>query len=280
MGQVVTYFGESDSERLQRLLAIEAEGQGGDDDFAVTGGHETRNLFLDQDSRKQSNDIDDYDDDDDDDTPRKKKKASATDSSSAGAQQHKSQHQSTAATPTPSNPTTASTTTVIGAKAAAASLQAAEDVDDDEGSKQMDDHRLVMDYFKGLLRQWELQLNARPDEVKRTAQGKVETKRQKQCKDYIRPLFKLCKKKNVPPDILHNLKRMIDFAQQGEFVKANDAYIQTAIGNAAWPIGITLVGIHARSAHDHLQVGQVGQCCCCCCCCCSSSSSAASQHMS
>jgi len=48
-------------------------------------------------------------------------------------------------------------------------------------------------------------------------------------------------------------------AAQGEFVKANDAYIVTAIGKAAWPIGITSVGMHARSAHDKMQTGQVGE---------------------
>jgi pre-mRNA-splicing factor 18 len=45
----------------------------------------------------------------------------------------------------------------------------------------------------------------RPDHAKRTAQGKIDTKTQKQCKDYIRPLFKLCKRRDVPGDILVNL---------------------------------------------------------------------------
>merc|ERR1711939_455818 len=100
--------------------------------------------------------------------------------------------------------------------------------------------KLILKYFKRLIKQWEQQLNERDEDVKNTAQGKIETKTQKQCKDYIRPLFKLCKKKTVPPDILFNLKRIRDFCIEGEFVKANDAYIQTAIGNSAWPIGITL----------------------------------------
>lgn len=53
--------------------------------------------------------------------------------------------------------------------------------------------------------------------------------------------------------------RILRACQDGEFVKANDAYILTAIGNAAWPIGITSVGMHARSAHDKMQTGQVGE---------------------
>ena len=102
-----------------------------------------------------------------------------------------------------------------------------------------------------------MELNARPDHVKRTAQGKIDTKTQKQAKDYIRPLFKLCKRRDVPADILTNLVLIMKHCKDGEFVKANDAYILTAIGNAAWPIGVTSVGMHARSAHDKVQTGQV-----------------------
>jgi len=50
---------------------------------------------------------------------------------------------------------------------------------------------------------------------------------------------------------------MMEHMVAGDFVKANDAYILTAIGNAAWPIGVTSVGIHGRSAHDKMQTGQV-----------------------
>ncbi|XP_076769302.1 pre-mRNA-splicing factor 18-like isoform X3 [Arvicanthis niloticus] len=37
-----------------------------------------------------------------------------------------------------------------------------------------------------------------------------------------------------------------------EYVKANDAYLQMAIGNAPWPIGVTMVGIHARSGREKI----------------------------
>lgn len=61
--------------------------------------------------------------------------------------------------------------------------------------KEMPRNKLVRSFFRGLLKEWEMDLNARPDHVKRTVQGKLETKTQKQAKDYMRPLFKLCKHK-------------------------------------------------------------------------------------
>ena len=52
---------------------------------------------------------------------------------------------------------------------------------------------------------WEWDLNARSDDDKRSTRGRMETKQQKQCKDYMKPLFKLCKKDNVPMNIAHGL---------------------------------------------------------------------------
>ena len=47
--------------------------------------------------------------------------------------------------------------------------------------------------------------------------------------------------------------RANDFCEAGEFVKANDAYILIAIGNSAWPIGVTSVGIHTRTARENVE---------------------------
>lgn len=66
---------------------------------------------------------------------------------------------------------------------------------EDKPVKEIPPTKLVRSFFRGLLKQWEMDLNARPDHVKRTVQGKLETKTQKQAKDYMRPLFKLCKQK-------------------------------------------------------------------------------------
>ncbi|KAJ8535279.1 hypothetical protein ON010_g13458 [Phytophthora cinnamomi] len=112
---------------------------------------------------------------------------------------------------------------------------------------------MVYRFFKGMMQRWEKDLAGRPDHVKRTAQGKIAVKTMKQCKDYIRPLFKLCKQRQVPPDILPNLVDIVKFCRQGEFVMANDAYIKLAIGNAAWPIGVTMVGIHERTGREKIN---------------------------
>ena len=50
-----------------------------------------------------------------------------------------------------------------------------------------------------------------------------------------------------------NILKIVDFCQQGDFVKANDAYMDVAIGRAAWPIGVTMVGIHARTGRSKIE---------------------------
>jgi pre-mRNA-splicing factor 18 len=117
--------------------------------------------------------------------------------------------------------------------------------------------KAVYKYFRSLLRQWESDLGTREEREKMSAKGKADFKTHRQCKDHIRPLFKMCKKKTVPPDILEKLFYMVKFCEEGNFRVAHDHYYVAAIGNAAWPIGLTMVGIHERSGREKINTGKV-----------------------
>jgi pre-mRNA-splicing factor 18 len=125
------------------------------------------------------------------------------------------------------------------------------------GDNDNDPHKTIHGFFKVLLHQWEEDLANRPDSVKRTATGKNETKTLKQCKDYIRPLFKLCKNRTLEESIMGSILKIVNCCKEGEFVKANDAYMDVAIGRAAWPIGVTMVGIHQRSGRERINAEKV-----------------------
>lgn len=47
--------------------------------------------------------------------------------------------------------------------------------------------------------------------------------------------------------------------KERNYVDANHAYLSIAIGNAAWPIGVTMVGIHERSAREKIFTNQVAR---------------------
>ena len=42
-------------------------------------------------------------------------------------------------------------------------------------------------------------------------------------------------------------------------LQANDSYLQMAIGNAPWPIGVTMVGIHARTGREKIFAQNVAR---------------------
>ncbi|XP_059581781.1 pre-mRNA-splicing factor 18 isoform X2 [Alligator mississippiensis] len=118
-----------------------------------------------------------------------------------------------------------------------------------------DDHKdmdIITKFLKFLLGVWAKELNAREDYVKRGVQGKLSSATQKQTESYLRPLFRKLRKRTLPADIKESITDIIKFMLQREYVKANDAYLQMAIGNAPWPIGVTMVGIHARTGREKI----------------------------
>ncbi|KAH8072005.1 hypothetical protein JL721_3912 [Aureococcus anophagefferens] len=66
-------------------------------------------------------------------------------------------------------------------------------------AKPPSDFKKIRRWIRRHLKSWEATLvaRARADAAKRAPQGRVETKTYKQCKDYIRPLVKLCKKREL-----------------------------------------------------------------------------------
>ncbi|KAM4037669.1 pre-mRNA-splicing factor 18 isoform 2-T2 [Anomaloglossus baeobatrachus] len=116
-------------------------------------------------------------------------------------------------------------------------------------NKDMDVINKVLKFLLGV---WAKDLNAREDYVKRSVQGKLASATQKQTESYLKPLFRKLRKKNLPADIKESITDIIKYVLQREYVKANDAYLQMAIGNAPWPIGVTMVGIHARTGREKI----------------------------
>jgi pre-mRNA-splicing factor 18 len=54
---------------------------------------------------------------------------------------------------------------------------------------------------------------------------------------------------------------MVQHMRERNYLAANDVYLRLAIGNAPWPIGVTSVGIHERSAREKIShvMNQSGQ---------------------
>lgn len=109
-------------------------------------------------------------------------------------------------------------------------------------------------YFgiKRVLKEWEQSMAERPDAVKRSQQGKLAAAMQLQSAEYLKPLFKSLRKRQLEPDVLQGLAEIVYYMQKREYLKSNDSYLRLSIGNAPWPIGVTMVGIHERSGREKI----------------------------
>ncbi|KAJ1991347.1 hypothetical protein H4R33_001410 [Dimargaris cristalligena] len=118
-------------------------------------------------------------------------------------------------------------------------------------------YTLVYVYLKRLLFEWGDDLAQRPEEIRTSGPGKRETATQRLSSEHLEPLFKRLKRQRVESDIIDLIVEIARCLQAREYLQANEAYLQMSIGNAAWPIGVTMVGIHARSAREKISSNQV-----------------------
>eukprot|EP00392_Amoebophrya_sp_AT5.2_P012732 g12839.t1 len=66
----------------------------------------------------------------------------------------------------------------------------------------------------------------------------------------LKPLRKKLKEGSLELPILDKLALMVRMVQRRQYTEANSEYMKLAIGNAAWPLGVTNVGIHERAARS------------------------------
>eukprot|EP00727_Mastigamoeba_balamuthi_P009353 m51a1_g504 putative pre-mrna-splicing factor 18 (458) ;mRNA; r:287061-290435 len=115
----------------------------------------------------------------------------------------------------------------------------------------------IEQFFDGLLDEWAKALESRAHEERRTSEGKKALAKYQECRANIQPFFHQLRARQVPSDVHRSVARIVSYLRQREYVKANDVYLQLSIGNAPWPMGVTMVGIHERSAREKIFSNQV-----------------------
>lgn len=113
--------------------------------------------------------------------------------------------------------------------------------------------RQLASYFTMVLKEWEVTLARRDQDVKDSYQGKQAYAAMVQARENMRPLFKKLETQDLADSIIEPVVEIVHAAQERRYVDANDGYLRLSIGNAAWPIGVTMVGIHERSAREKLH---------------------------
>ena len=124
--------------------------------------------------------------------------------------------------------------------------------------------RRLTTWFNLVLREWGLALAGRDEATKQSFSGQSATTSYTQALQHLRPLFRKLEQcpsnpETLPTDLLQPMTEIVHDAQQRRYVAANDGYLKLSIGKAAWPIGVTMVGIHERSAREKLHGGDAGK---------------------
>jgi pre-mRNA-splicing factor 18 len=132
--------------------------------------------------------------------------------------------------------------------------------------------RQLASYFTMVLKEWE---EALQKEKRDTFASKAAYNAMVQSKEDLTPvsniwcfvvesaltccqLFRKFEKGDLDEGVLEPVVEIVKAAQERRYVHANDGYLRLSIGKAAWPIGVTMVGIHERSAREKLHESDKG----------------------
>lgn len=119
------------------------------------------------------------------------------------------------------------------------------------------DCEILSRFLRFILESWGKELNERPIEEKTSQAGKNVSARYTSTRANLKPLFKLLKKNSISRDILRQLKLIAKDLVAKNYKEATSHYIEMSVGNAAWPMGVTMVGIHARTGREKISQNNI-----------------------
>ncbi|POR39709.1 Pre-mRNA-splicing factor 18 [Tolypocladium paradoxum] len=124
---------------------------------------------------------------------------------------------------------------------------------DTEGRKWL--YRQLASYFTMVLTAYE---RAMEEEKQETTASKTAYNAMVQTRENMKPLFRKFEAGDLDDSLVAPIVEIVKALQERRYVDANDGYLRLSIGKAAWPIGVTMVGIHERSAREKLHDGEKG----------------------
>ncbi|KAK1237865.1 hypothetical protein MKX08_002444 [Trichoderma sp. CBMAI-0020] len=116
-------------------------------------------------------------------------------------------------------------------------------------------YRQLASYFTMVLTAYE---KAMEEEKRETSNSKIAYSAMVQTRENMKPLFRKFESGDLDDSLLQPIIEIVQALQERRYVDANDGYLRLSIGKAAWPIGVTMVGIHERSAREKLHDGEKG----------------------
>ena len=111
----------------------------------------------------------------------------------------------------------------------------------------------ILKWLQKWMKDWEEDLASRDDAVKGSAAGRQADVRYKETEQYLRPLYSRLRQRSLDVQLLAGIKLIVDAVKERNYLHAYKIYMGVAIGNSPWPIGVTQVGLHERSAREKIS---------------------------
>ncbi|VWU49505.1 pre-mRNA-splicing factor 18, putative [Hepatocystis sp. ex Piliocolobus tephrosceles] len=121
-----------------------------------------------------------------------------------------------------------------------------------ENNGEVNKGKIICEWIRNTMKEWN-------EEIENTNDNKKKIKRATYLQTHkdLKPLEKKLKQKSLEDDILDKIYNIVSHCQKRNFKSAHDAYMLLAIGNAAWPMGVTMVGIHERAGRSKIFASEV-----------------------
>jgi pre-mRNA-splicing factor 18 len=107
------------------------------------------------------------------------------------------------------------------------------------------------------MRDWEHTNLSKPRGWENTLEGKTELQLFRETKRIFWNLYETLVMKTCNTLMLNKYYHIAHYCLLREYVCANDNFMDLSIGNAPWPIGVTMVGIHERSGRAKIFTSQI-----------------------
>eukprot|EP00931_Biecheleriopsis_adriatica_P113817 TRINITY_DN8902_c0_g1_i1.p1 TRINITY_DN8902_c0_g1~~TRINITY_DN8902_c0_g1_i1.p1 ORF type:complete len:572 (-),score=153.79 TRINITY_DN8902_c0_g1_i1:37-1722(-) len=239
LGEPATFFGESDSARWRRLQRLELTR---DQDVLATGSTNVMQIL----DRRQKREREaaglekgpDVVDAEDADFQISENKAARKAGTVEADEQSDSDENET------------------GAQAAPIGVGEEPNPEAEQAQQQLDTaSHSVMAWLRNMLRAWEKALTDRAAKEEKQNAFKMEKAQYRQSKQYLKPLRRALRDGEVDPGVVFSIAEIAGLSDKRQYRLAKEAYMRLAIGNHAWPMGVTFVTFHDRANRHKIGEG-------------------------
>mmetsp|Transcript_39184 Transcript_39184/g.75110 ORF Transcript_39184/g.75110 Transcript_39184/m.75110 type:complete len:444 (-) Transcript_39184:186-1517(-) len=131
--------------------------------------------------------------------------------------------------------------------------QAAQDLAKKRAAENMTVGDRITVFFRHIMEQWQQEIDKMQDDYLLSMEGKMLRATYDLTSKNLKHMYRQLKNNSLPDDVKRGMWLIVEAMQRRDYREAMDVYLRVSIGNAPWPIGVTMVGIHERSAREKIH---------------------------